>query len=383
LSVLIEGGFNKNIEFEFKIEFTEISGQYLHGNFDVMTSEAIDFDCQESFEQAIHAYVGQEVAPRTRGLDPVNATMIRHWCEVMGDTNPVYTDEVLARDSVKGGLIAPPSMLQVWSMEGYPMAFDALEGTPLDLQKELHDVFNRGGYPSVVGTNCIQTYERDLRPGDEVYFRTVIDSISEQKTTALGTGYFIETKTEFTDAQGGAVGSMIFRVLKFRPHGQSEGAAAPVSAPVDVAAVAIAAEPQGLKRLDFGSVGVGDQLPSFEIPVTAGLIVGGAVASRDFTPVHHNKAAAEAQGMQDVFMNILTSGGLLGRYVSDWAGSEARVKSMNLKLGAPNFPGFTMTVSGEVTELDATTGELSLKVVGKNAWGMHAQANMVLELPVA
>ncbi len=71
------------------------------------------------------------------------------------------------------------------------------------------------------------------------------------------------------------------------------------------------------------SVKVGDTLPELPIPITTTLIVGGALASRDFTPVHHDKGAAQAQGMQDVFMNILTTNGLVGRYVTDWAGPDA------------------------------------------------------------
>ena len=80
------------------------------------------------------------------------------------------------------------------------------------------------------------------------------------------------------------------------------------------------------KTMRFEQVNVGTELPPLAIPITTTLVVAGALASRDFTPVHHDKAAAQAQGMQDVFMNILTTNGLVGRYVTDWAGPDAVVR---------------------------------------------------------
>ncbi len=166
-----------------------------------------------AFEEKIHAYVGREMAPPTKGHDDVNEAMIRHWCEVMGDENPVYTDAEFAANSSKGGMIAPPAMLQAWSMEGYAMA----ENPPMDVQRELHNVFDQYGFTGVLGTNCIQEYYQDLKVGDQCIAHTVIDNISEQKATSQGIGYFIETVTKFTNQDGEPVGKMVFRVLKFIP----------------------------------------------------------------------------------------------------------------------------------------------------------------------
>ena len=82
------------------------------------------------------------------------------------------------------------------------------------------------------------------------------------------------------------------------------------------------------KSITLGEVKVGDELPELAIDITSSLIVGGAIASNDYTPVHHDKAAAQASGMQDVFMNILTTGGLVGRFVSDWAGVDAELNEV-------------------------------------------------------
>jgi acyl dehydratase len=114
---------------------------------------------------------------------------------------------------------------------------------------------------------------------------------------------------------------------------------------------------------------VGEALPELAVPITASLVVGGALASRDFTPVHHDRAAANAAGMQDVFMNILTTNGLVGRYVSDWAGPDAAIRNINIKLGTPNLPGDTMTFSGTITSREGD--EVTVEVKGVNSWGDH------------
>ncbi|WP_235015387.1 MaoC/PaaZ C-terminal domain-containing protein [Oceanicoccus sp. KOV_DT_Chl] len=134
--------------------------------------------------------------------------------------------------------------------------------------------------------------------------------------------------------------------------------------------------------VSFVSVNVGDKLPSTEIPITSSLIVGGAIASRDFTTVHHDKKAAQAGGLPDVFMNILTSNGLMGSYVTNWAGVDATVKKIDLKLGAPNLPGFVMTLVGEVKAKDDASNTVDIEVVGENnVWGMHMAGTVKIQLP--
>ena len=119
------------------------------------------------------------------------------------------------------------------------------------------------------------------------------------------------------------------------------------------------------KNVKLSDVNVGDSLPDLPIPLTTSLIVGGAVASRDFTPVHHDKSAAQAAGMQDVFMNILTTNGLVGRFVSDWAGPNGLIRQVKIRLGTPNLPGDTMTLSGTVTAKGRTRRKWSLRSLNK------------------
>ncbi len=133
---------------------------------------------------------------------------------------------------------------------------------------------------------------------------------------------------------------------------------------------------QGRKLSD---VSVGDDLPPLPIPITTSLVVGGALASRDFTPVHHDRAAAQAAGLQDVFMNILTTNGLVGHYVTDWAGPDAVVRKLAIKLGTPNLPGDTMTFTGKVASVE--DDEVTVEVVGKNSWGDHVTGSVRVALP--
>ncbi|MDE0886989.1 MAG: MaoC/PaaZ C-terminal domain-containing protein [Myxococcota bacterium] len=136
-----------------------------------------------------------------------------------------------------------------------------------------------------------------------------------------------------------------------------------------------------IETLRYQDVNVGDALPELPIALTSSLIVAGAVASQDYTPVHHDKEAAEAAGMQDVFMNILTTNGLVSRFVTDWAGIDARITGVSIKLGTPNLPGDTMTLTGAVAEKDETGNAVTVEVTGKNAWGNHVTGTVKLTLP--
>jgi hypothetical protein len=137
-----------------------------------------------------------------------------------------------------------------------------------------------------------------------------------------------------------------------------------------------------IETRSFSTVAIGDTLPPTEVPITSGLIVGGAIASRDFTAVHHDKKAAQKGGLPDIFMNILTSNGLMGSYVTNWAGPDSSTKKIDLKLGAPNLPGFIMTLTGEVKAKDESLGTVDIEVLGENnVWGMHMQGTVRIQLP--
>ncbi|WP_149181422.1 MaoC family dehydratase [Streptomyces sp. TRM49041] len=115
------------------------------------------------------------------------------------------------------------------------------------------------------------------------------------------------------------------------------------------------------------------ELPPLAVPVTRTLIVAGALASRDFQDVHHDPEAARAKGSPDIFMNILTTNGLVGRYVTDHLGPRARLRKVAIRLGAPCHPGDTLTLTGTVTAVHAD-GTTEVRVVGDTSRGRHVTA---------
>ena len=123
---------------------------------------------REELEAEMQRYVGQEIGPEWIAADPVNEAMIRHFCAAVGDRNPVYLDPEAAARSVHGGLVAPPTMMDAWTMPGMGAAWVHTEGEPQDRQVELHRLLSEHGYTGVVATNQEQEYDRYLRPGDRI-----------------------------------------------------------------------------------------------------------------------------------------------------------------------------------------------------------------------
>ena len=131
----------------------------------------------------------------------------------------------------------------------------------------------------------------------------------------------------------------------------------------------------------FDSVKVGDTLPSLDVPLTRTLIVSTAIATRDYQVVHHDPDVAKERGSQDIIMNILTSNSFVGRFVTDWTGPNALLRSVKIRLGAPNYPGDTMVITGEVTATDAETRMVTVAVKGSNSLGDHMNATVEVVLP--
>jgi len=145
----------------------------------------------------------------------------------------------------------------------------------------------------------------------------------------------------------------------------------------------------GVQRHDapartFGEVAVGQALPPLEIPVTATLIVAGAIASCDFMPVHHDREYAKSQGAPDVFMNILTTNGLCSRFLTDWAGPEAMIRKLSIRLGVPVFPGAVLRFTGAVTATSSGEGEgiVEIEFRGGTDLGDHVSGTALVSLPL-
>jgi acyl dehydratase len=127
----------------------------------------------------------------------------------------------------------------------------------------------------------------------------------------------------------------------------------------------------------------GDALTTLEFPVTASVIVAGAIASRDFMPVHHDRSFANKQGSPDIFMNILTTNGYVSRFITDWAGPEAMLEKISIRLGAPMFPDDFLRFDGTVirTERRGDVGVVEVRLQGMNRLGAHVTGTAVFTLP--
>jgi len=134
----------------------------------------------------------------------------------------------------------------------------------------------------------------------------------------------------------------------------------------------------------FSSIAVGDELTPLVVDVTATVIVAGAIATRDFMPVHHDRDYANAQGAPDIFMNILSDTGYCSRFLTDWAGPDAQLHALAIRLGVPLFPGHTLTYTGRVTRAEVADGlgwvDVELRAV--DDLGEHVSGTATLSLPL-
>ncbi|QRY52063.1 bifunctional MaoC family dehydratase N-terminal/OB-fold nucleic acid binding domain-containing protein [Mycolicibacterium septicum] len=156
----------------------------------------------------------------TVARDPVNQPMIHHWTDAIGDKNPIYVDAEAARAAGHPGIVAPPAMIQVWTMMG--LGRTRSDDDPLGRAMKL---FDDAGYVGVVATNCDQTYHRYLQPGEQVVMSAEIVGIVGPKQTALGEGYFINQKIRWHVGDE-EVADMDWRIMKFLPAAKQAAAEA-------------------------------------------------------------------------------------------------------------------------------------------------------------
>ena len=171
---------------------------------------------QQVLEARLQKCIGVVVGP---GLswDPVNQPMIRHWCDAMGDNNPLYTNAEFAANSVYGGVIAPPTMVQAWTMVGYTGKAPPGSGRLPEGIEDHFKLLTDFGYESVVAVNCDQVYFDVVKPGDNIYHTRMLEDVSGKKQTALGEGYFLTELYSFYRQKDEKVAEMRFRILRFNP----------------------------------------------------------------------------------------------------------------------------------------------------------------------
>jgi acyl dehydratase len=136
--------------------------------------------------------------------------------------------------------------------------------------------------------------------------------------------------------------------------------------------------------LDWNTIQVGDAITPMKIDVTATVVVAGAIATRDFMPVHHDRDYANSQGSPNIFMNIMTDNGYCSRFLTDWAGPDAMITRLAIRLGVPVFPGHTLTYTASITALrrDEDDGIVEVELRAANELGEHVGGTATVNLPI-
>ena len=181
----------------------------------------------EEITQAAEQIKAEGKSKPRKGRHAVNQPMVDHWLDAIGDKNPIYVDEAAARAAGHPGIVAPPAMIQVWTMAG--LGGVRADDDPLS---KIMKLFDDNGYVGVVATNCEQTYHRYLLPGEEVSVTAELTDVIGPKKTALGEGFFITQKITWSVGDG-AVADMMWRIMKFRPADAAPSATVAVPADLD------------------------------------------------------------------------------------------------------------------------------------------------------
>lgn len=345
-----------------------------------------------NYEDELRACVETRQSITSISCYPVNAPMIAMWTDALRDGNPVYADDAAARAAGRPGVIAPPTMIQAWTMPpltqmaqnrsipGYrPYWREA--GVPRQDSGNpgatAYEILRKHGFSNSAATNCRQVYHRELVPGDHTKCVTTLDSISPLKHTAMGDGHFVTNRMEYLDQDDQPVATQLWTVLQFRtPTGELKAAkAARVgrAGPGEQAAGTEEAPVPGGPLA--GAPEVGQRTPDIVIPITPTFVIATAIATHDYYAIHHDTDWARSIGRPDIFTNILTTTGLVGQVMTHWAGPATRLKSIDLRLLVPNYPGDELTLRGQVSAVD---GDLvTLDVTGTNAIGTHVRATVV------
>jgi hypothetical protein len=306
-------------------------------------------------------------------FNPVSAAQIWQWCSVMGEQQARYQS---GPDQV-----APLAMMQMWTMRDYYDRY--APGSTSDRPYQVFDDMTDMGYDSNVAVSYDIEFVRHLRVGEWPRHYTTVVSISDQKATSLGVGYFVTERVEYTTDMTEVFAYANITYFQYQAKATeptASGMTLNADTAVDISAPVML--DSGSLALDWSRAESGQPLVEWQLPITHRLIVGGALATQDFIPVHHNAPAARAAGMPDIFMNILTTSGLVCTYINACVGDKSFIKNLNFSLMAPNVPGDVMTLQGQIQQLTlADDGlEAELLFAGKNGMGMHTQGRAVVQV---
>ena len=276
--------------------------------------------------------------------------------------NPLYWEPAVA-EMLTGGTILPLSTLSLWMRPHRWAPGATTEQVALRVHFDLKD---RLGLPeAIIGDNAV-VFGDPVRPGECISHRQVLRSVSGPKTTRLGSGRFWVVDVEYHNRTGDLVGVESYTAFGYRRDG---AAAAEQPAARQTSSQPATDEPGPVAKPDpaHDQIRVGDTLPDLTHGVTATTVVLGAVASRDWRPMHHDHHfAIERNGTRDIFLNTPNQLAWMERAITDWTGPKGRLGRISFRMHDPVFPGDTMTIASTVTAVptdDAGCGWAELDLV--------------------
>lgn len=318
-----------------------------------------------SAAECLESLVGRPPHQRSVARDAVTASAIRTWCDAMGERNPVYLDHSSARAAGHDDLIAPPAMLHVWTMPGLEPGRPLTSGPARDgdLDEIARAELSRLGYPGTLAASTDQKFHAPLLLGELLVAEGEYISVSDEKQTHLGPGFFLTSRTNYVTTEGRAIGTLTLATFHFAP--KPRAALAPPSAAPGMTTT----RPDPALPV---SLAVGEVCGPIRVPVTPTQIISGALATRDFYPVHHDRDFARALGNADFLMNSLTTNGILARIIGEWT-RQAPLVRLATRIIAPAYAHDELTVTGEVTSIGDVWADLAVRAALRGG-GVHAEA---------
>ncbi len=312
-----------------------------------MTNAAADAPVPDE----VQGWIGQTRYPETAEF-PVERGYLWTSCASVENGNPLFWDDKVAAD-VTDGPIAPPSTLSLWFRPHHWQPGQTTQKLPLQVHFDLKEHL---GLPEAIMSDSQVVFHEPVRPGDVISTSQVLRSLSEPKTTKLGTGRFWVIDVPYRNQRDELVGVETFTGFGYvRAAAPSATSGGPAAAPVPDARQG--SEPSTPRwtvgQVALGDVAVGNQLPSLVYDVSATTVVLGALATRDWRPMHHDRTfAIERNGAQDIFLNTPNQQAWFERFVTDWTGPLGRPGRLNFRMRDSVYPGDTMTLTGTVSSTE-------------------------------
>ena len=304
--------------------------------------------------------------------DEMALPLVRLWCEVLEDRNPMYHDADYASKSRHRGIVAPGPMLlplttrPEWTPEG------SLSSTSQDLSREYPE------YPHAASLSTVQYYHRPIRLGERPLIHWFQAPASEETMTERGPGLIIPRYFSFRDAHDVEIAGYRIDQLRYRHLSKAEP-----KAPAQPLRGRSAPGLAEARSRSWRDIEVGDVLAPISLPITLKRCIKWVAATRDFYEVHHDADFARAAGEPDLFIGVHFAHGLMGRCATDWSGPEGELRRLDFNAHGRVYLGEDFTVQGRVSRVFRESDEtrVELELVGSTARALTHTATLTMFVP--